>query len=110
MEVLRGGPGDLSLRLPCITRPTGYIPLGLCIHCVALLVGYPPTPSFGGFGRARVFFLSILYFLLFNMIKIFKSKFERLGYHVFHCLVWAAISESGFYPMLLFLGMRSSGP
>jgi hypothetical protein len=28
----------------------------------------------------------------------------------FKCLVWAAISESGFYFVLSFLGMRSSGP
>jgi hypothetical protein len=65
-KVLRGGPADLRLRLPCITRPTGYIPLDLYIHCASLLVGYPPTPSFGGFGRARVFFLLInIIFLLF---------------------------------------------
>jgi hypothetical protein len=57
---------DLSLRLSCITRPTSYIPLGLYIHCALLLVGYPPTPSFGGFDRARVFFLLInIIFLLF---------------------------------------------
>jgi hypothetical protein len=66
MGVLRGGPGDLSLRLPCITKPTGYIPLSLYIHCAPLLVGYPPTPSFGGFGRAKVCFLLInIIFLLF---------------------------------------------
>jgi hypothetical protein len=56
MEVLRGGPDDLSLRLSCITRPTGYILLGLYIHCAYLLVGYPLTPSFDGFDRAKVFF------------------------------------------------------
>jgi hypothetical protein len=55
-KVLRDGPGDLSLMLPCITRPTGYILLGLYIHRAPLLVGYPPTLSFGGFGRARVSF------------------------------------------------------
>jgi hypothetical protein len=55
-KVLKGGPGDLSLRLPCITRPTGYIPFGMYIHYAPLLVGYPLTPSFGGFNCARVFF------------------------------------------------------
>jgi hypothetical protein len=66
MGVLRGGPGDLSLRLPCITRLTSYISFGLYIHCAPLLVGYPSTPSFDGFGRAIVFFLLInIIFLLF---------------------------------------------
>jgi hypothetical protein len=65
MGVLRGGPGNLSMRLYCITRLTGYILLGLYIHCAPLLVGYPPTPSFGGFGRARVFFFIKFIFLLF---------------------------------------------
>jgi hypothetical protein len=70
-KVPRGGQGDLSLRLPCITRLTGYIPLGLYIHCAPLLVGYPPTPSFGGFGRARVFSFDQYYiFIILNMIKI----------------------------------------
>jgi hypothetical protein len=40
MGVLRGGPSYLSLRLPCITRPTGYVrwsswlvgPIGLYIY------------------------------------------------------------------------------
>jgi hypothetical protein len=65
-KVLRGGPGDLSLRLSYITRPTGYISLGLYIHCALLLVGYPPIPSLGGFGRARVFLLLInIIFLIF---------------------------------------------
>jgi hypothetical protein len=27
----------------------------------------------------------------------FLSKFERLGYNVLQCLVWAAISETGIY-------------
>jgi hypothetical protein len=75
MGVVRGGPGDLSLRLPYITRPTGYISLGLYIHCALLFVGYPPTPSFGGFGRVRVFFFYQYYiFTIFNMIKIFNSN------------------------------------
>jgi hypothetical protein len=54
MGVLRGGPGDLSLSLPYITRPTSYISLGLYIHCAIFLVDYPLTLSFGGFGRARI--------------------------------------------------------
>jgi hypothetical protein len=85
-KVLRGGPGDLSLRLPYITRPTGYIPFGLYIHCAPLLVDYPPTPSFGGFGRARVFFFrSILYFIVLNMIKIFNlnlSDYDTMSLNV----------------------------
>jgi hypothetical protein len=64
MRVLIDGPGELSLRLPCITRPlwlrtVTYRPVGptgLYIHCAPLLVGYPPTSSFDGFGRASVFY------------------------------------------------------
>jgi hypothetical protein len=73
MGVLRGGTGDLSLMLSYITRslrlrtvthrPMG--PIGLYIHCAHLLVGYPLTPSFGGFGRAGVFFFDQYFLLLF---------------------------------------------
>jgi hypothetical protein len=66
-RVLRGGPGDLSLRLPCITRPVSYISLGLYMHCALLLVGYPSTLSFGGFDRAKVFsFGSIFYYYYYS--------------------------------------------
>jgi hypothetical protein len=66
-RVLRGGPGDLSLRLLYITKPTGYVPLGLYMHYARLFVDYPPTPSFGGFGRAGVFsFGSIFYYYYYS--------------------------------------------
>jgi hypothetical protein len=78
MGVLRDESGDLSLRLSCITRPTGYFPLGLYIHCAPLLVGYPPTPSFGGFGRARVFSFDQYYiFTILNMIKKFNPNLSN---------------------------------
>jgi hypothetical protein len=62
--------------LSCITRPTDYIPLGLYIHCAPLLIGYPSTPSFGGFGRARVFYFDqyYIFFTIPNMIKIFNPN------------------------------------
>jgi hypothetical protein len=65
--MLRGGLSDLSLRLPCITRTTSYIPLGLYMHYAPLLVGYPLISSFGGFGRAGVFsFGSIFYYYYYS--------------------------------------------
>jgi hypothetical protein len=65
-RVLRGGAGDLSLRLPCITRPTGYVPLGLYMYCAPLLVGYPPTPSFGGFDHTRVFSFGLIFYYYYD--------------------------------------------
>jgi hypothetical protein len=85
MGVLRGGPGDLSVRLSSITKPTGYIPLGLYIHCAPLLVSYPLTPSFGGFGCVRVFFYQYYIFTIFNMIKIFNlnlSDYDTMSFSV----------------------------
>jgi hypothetical protein len=72
MRVLRGGPDNLSPRLPCITRPmwlrtVSHRPVGpisLYIHCTSLFVGYPPTPSFDGFGLTRVFSIWINIILL----------------------------------------------
>jgi hypothetical protein len=73
MGVLRGRPGDLSLMLSYITklvrlrtmthRPVG--PTGLYIHYASLSIGYPLTPSFGGFIRAGVFFWINILLLLF---------------------------------------------
>jgi hypothetical protein len=83
-KVLRGGLADLSLRLLCITRPTGYIPFDLYIHCAPLLVCYPPTPSSGGFGRAGVFFFEQYYiFTILNMIKIFNLNLSDLDSTLF---------------------------
>jgi hypothetical protein len=42
-KVLRGGPGDLSMRLPCITRLTGYIPL-VCIYTAHLYLSVIHRP------------------------------------------------------------------
>jgi hypothetical protein len=39
-------------------------PLGLYIHCAPLPVGYPPTMSFDGFGRAKMFSIWINIILL----------------------------------------------
>jgi hypothetical protein len=83
-KVLRDGPDNLSLRLSCITRPLWLRtvthrhvgPTGLYIHCAPLSVGYSPTSSFIGFGRARVFyFWSILYYHYYS-VYIFISKFN----------------------------------
>jgi hypothetical protein len=78
MRVLRGRPGNPSLRLSCITRPmqlrtVSHRPMGpisLYIYCAPLYVDYPPTPSFDGSilmdpsGRARFFWFLDQYFLL----------------------------------------------
>jgi hypothetical protein len=72
------------------------------MYC-ASLPDYPPTLSFGGFGRVRVFSFDQYYiFTILNMIKIFKSKVERLEYHIFQYLVWAAIFETGIYFEILY--------
>jgi hypothetical protein len=82
MGVLRGEPNNLSLRLSFITIPLQLRtvthrpmePTGLYIHYTPLPVGYSPTSSFDGFGRASVF-LSILYYyyvvydLILNLIE-----------------------------------------
>jgi hypothetical protein len=93
MGVLRGGSGSSQSELPCITRP-------LWLRTVTHRpVGYPPIPSFGRFGCVRVFYFDqyYIFIIIIDMIKIFKSKFERLGYNVLQCLVWAVISETGIY-------------
>jgi hypothetical protein len=74
MKVLRDGPGDLSLILSCITRllrlrtvthrPVG--PIYLYIHCTPLPVGYPPTPSFGGFVCAKVFYFESIFYYYYS--------------------------------------------
>jgi hypothetical protein len=76
MRVLRDRPGDIRLRLPCITRllqlrtvihrPVG--PTGLYIYCAPLLVGYPPTSPFDGFDRARVFYFGLIFLLLLFLL------------------------------------------
>jgi hypothetical protein len=53
-RVLRGGTGDLSLSLPCITRPLQLRtvthrlvgPTSLSIHYAPLHVGHSPTRVF----------------------------------------------------------------
>jgi hypothetical protein len=55
-----------------------------------------------GSAMSECFILINTIFLLFLISFNFKSKFERLGYHVFQCLVWAAISETGIYFVILY--------
>jgi hypothetical protein len=96
-RVLKGGPGDLSLRLSCITRPLRLRtvihrpvrPTGLYIHCAPLLVGYSPTSSFDGFGRARVFyfFINIIYY--YSGYDLIPNLIERLGW------MWLSVFSVG---------------
>jgi hypothetical protein len=87
-RVLRGGPADLSLRLPCITkplllrtvthRPVG--PIDLSIHRTPLLIGHSPTSSLDEIGSAKVFyFLSILYYYYY-VYNLMSNLIERLGW------------------------------
>jgi hypothetical protein len=107
---MRGGPGSSQSELPCITRPlwlrtVTYRPVGptgLYMYCTSLLVGLSTDPVIWRVRLCQsVFFWSILYFIILNMIN-FKSKFERLGYHVLQCLVWATIFETGIYFVIFY--------
>jgi hypothetical protein len=106
MGVLRGGPGNSQYELLCITkplwlrtvthRPVG--PTGLYMYCASLSVGLSTDPVIWRVRLCRsVFILINTIFLLFLIWFNFKSKFERLGYHVLQCLVWAVIFEIGIY-------------
>jgi hypothetical protein len=37
-------------------------PLDLYMHCAPSPVGYPPIPSFGGFGYVRVFSFGLIFY------------------------------------------------
>jgi hypothetical protein len=63
-KVLSGGPGNLNLRLSCITGPLrlrtvthrSMRPTGLYIHCASLHVDYSPTSSLDEIGSVIVFY------------------------------------------------------
>jgi hypothetical protein len=74
MEVLRGGAGDLSLRLPYIIRPTGYILLGLYIHCAPFI--HRPRHLAGSAVPECFSFDQYYIFIILNMIKIFNPNFS----------------------------------
>jgi hypothetical protein len=75
MVVLRGGPGnphsDVALhnQTKQVTFGKLFGPWGplFCI-CIAhlCLSDYPPTPSFGGFGRVRVFSFDQCYIFYYS--------------------------------------------
>jgi hypothetical protein len=74
-KVLRGRPGDLSLRLPCITRPTDYIPL-VCIYTVHLCLSviHRPRHLASSAVPERFSFDQYNIFTVLNMIKIFNPN------------------------------------
>jgi hypothetical protein len=110
-ECWEAGRVILSLRLPCITRllwlrtvthrPVG--PIGLYMHFASLSVRLSTDPVIWWVRLCQsVFFFINIIFLLFLNSFDFKSKVERLGYHVFQCLVWASIFEIGIYIEILY--------
>jgi hypothetical protein len=111
MRVLRGGPGNCQSELPCITRPLWLRtvthrpvgPTGLNMYCAPLSAGLSTDPVIWRVRLCRSIFILInTIFLLFWIWFNFKSKFERLWYNVLQCLVWAAISETKIYFMILY--------
>jgi hypothetical protein len=111
MGVLRGGPDNSQSELPCITRPLWLRtvthrlvgPTSLYMYCASLPVGLSTNPVIWRVRQCHSVFLLInIIFLLFWIWLNFKSKFERLGYHVLQCLVWAAIFETKIYFMILY--------
>jgi hypothetical protein len=89
MGVLRGGPGNSQSELPCITRPLWlrtviHRPVGptsLYMYCASLLDGLFTDP-------------------VIWRVRLCQSVF--LGYNVLQCLVWAVISETGIYFVILY--------
>jgi hypothetical protein len=87
MGVLRGGPGDLSPRLPYITRPMWLRrvtnrpvgPLGLSIYYAPLSVDHSPTSSFDGFGNVMSVFFDQYYIYYYFVYDLILNLIERLG-------------------------------
>jgi hypothetical protein len=82
-------------------RPVG--PTDQYMYYASLPVGLSTDPVIWRDRLCQSVFLlintiSLLFLVWFN----FKSKFERLGYHILQCLVWAAIFETGIYFVILY--------
>jgi hypothetical protein len=54
-------------------------PLGLCIHYAPLSVDHSSTPSFDGFGGARVFYFLSILFINYSVYDLIPNLIERLG-------------------------------
>jgi hypothetical protein len=76
MGVLRGGPGNFQFELPCIIRPLWLRtvthrpmgPTGLYMYRASLPIGLSTDPVIWQVRLCQGIFLSILYFIILNMI------------------------------------------
>jgi hypothetical protein len=75
-KVLRGGPGDLSLRLSCITRPTGYISPWSVYTLRTFTCRLSTDPVIWRVRPCQSVFLLNQYYIfnILNMIKIFNPN------------------------------------
>jgi hypothetical protein len=97
MRVLRGGPGDLSLRLCCITISMGYVrcPIGLwdplvCIYIADLCLSVIHRPRhLMGSAVPRVFFFDQYYIIYYSVCDLILNLIERLE------LKWLSVFSVG---------------